>query len=89
MKNLSVIMNSGDLHGYMEELMRRAIATKLKLRRDRLVASPEAQAALERWLHTVIAIAANLVVTRRKAGGFQIEDDEFHGAWGIGLAVLS
>jgi len=52
-------MNRDELPQYAKELIRRAIATKLKIRRGHLIASSDAQAAVDRCLAAVKAIADN------------------------------
>ena len=50
-------MNRDQLPQYAKELIRRAVATKLKIQRDHLIASPDAQAAVDRCVANVKAIA--------------------------------
>ena len=50
-------MNHEELPEYVKELIYRAIATKLKIRRSQLARSPKAQAKVNRCLVTVKAIA--------------------------------
>ncbi len=50
-------MNRDQLPQYAKELIRRAVATKLKIPRDHLSASPDAQAAVDRCVAGVKAIA--------------------------------
>lgn len=52
-------MKQDELLEYVKEFLRRAIATTLKIERNHLVTTPNAQAAVERCLITVIAIAEN------------------------------
>jgi hypothetical protein len=52
-------MSKDELLEYVKELLRRAIATTLKIEKEHLVITPNAQAAVERCLITVIAIAEN------------------------------
>jgi hypothetical protein len=52
-------MNRDELLEYVKEFLRRAIATRLKIEKEHLFTTPKAQAAVERCLITVIAIAEN------------------------------
>ena len=52
-------MNKNELFEYVKEFLRRAIASTLKIERGDLATRPDAQAAVERCLITVMAIAAN------------------------------
>lgn len=52
-------MNKDELLEYVKEYLRRSIATTLKIEKDHLANTPNAQAAVERCLITVMAIADN------------------------------